>query len=109
MLMRAIIGFVRPSSGTVLINDKILSKDIEFPESIGFLLETPSFLRQQPLKGQNLGRAPIGYVRSMTVIGLCIMNTGQGYQIFFAARQPDMEMCRWMKIPVTAGSMKLTR
>lgn len=44
MLMRAIIGFIRPSSGTVLINDKILSKDIEFPESIGFLLETPSFL-----------------------------------------------------------------
>lgn len=44
MLMRAIIGFIRPSSGTVLINDKILSKDTEFPESIGFLLETPSFL-----------------------------------------------------------------
>lgn len=44
MLMRAIIGFIRPSSGTVLINDKILGKDIEFPESIGFLLETPSFL-----------------------------------------------------------------
>lgn len=44
MLMRAIIGFIRPSSGNILIDNKILSKDIEFSESIGFLLEMPSFL-----------------------------------------------------------------
>lgn len=44
MLMRMMIGLIHPSEGTVLINDKILGKDIEFPESIGFLLESPAFL-----------------------------------------------------------------
>ncbi len=44
MLMRTIIGLIRPSGGSVLINGKKLGKDIEFPESIGFLLENPAFL-----------------------------------------------------------------
>lgn len=44
MLMRMIIGLIRPSEGCVSINGKILGKDIEFPESIGFLLENPAFL-----------------------------------------------------------------
>ncbi len=44
MLMRTIIGLIRPSEGRVLINGRILGKDIEFPENIGFLLENPAFL-----------------------------------------------------------------
>lgn len=44
MLMRAIIGLIRPSEGQVSINGRVLGKDIEFPESIGFLLENPAFL-----------------------------------------------------------------
>lgn len=44
MLMRIIIGLIHPSEGSVSIDGKILGKDIEFPESIGFLLENPSFL-----------------------------------------------------------------
>ncbi len=44
MLMRTIIGLIRPTKGKVYINDKLLGKDIEFPESIGFLLENPTFL-----------------------------------------------------------------
>lgn len=44
MLMRLIIGLIRPSSGKVLIDGKELGKEIEFPESIGFLLENPTFL-----------------------------------------------------------------
>lgn len=44
MLMRLIIGLIRPSEGCVAINGKILGKDIEFPESIGFLLENPAFI-----------------------------------------------------------------
>lgn len=44
MLMRTIIGLIRPSEGNVSINGKIIGKDIEFPESIGFLLENPAFL-----------------------------------------------------------------
>lgn len=44
MLMRMIIGLIRPSEGCVSINGRILGKDIEFPENIGFLLENPTFL-----------------------------------------------------------------
>ena len=44
MLMRVIIGLIRPTEGTVSINGDVLGKDIEFPESIGFLLENPTFL-----------------------------------------------------------------
>ena len=44
MLMRAIAGLIRPNSGTVEIDGKILFKDISFPESLGILIETPGFI-----------------------------------------------------------------
>lgn len=40
MLMRVLIGLIHPSSGKVLID----GKELEFPKSIGFLLENPTFL-----------------------------------------------------------------
>ena len=44
MLMRLIAGLIYPSSGTIRIKDKVLGKDISFPESVGMLIENPSFL-----------------------------------------------------------------
>lgn len=44
MLMRALIGLIHPTSGTILINQKELGNDMDFPKSIGFLLENPTFL-----------------------------------------------------------------
>lgn len=44
MLMRALIGLIHPTSGTILIDQKELRKDMDFPKSIGFLLENPTFL-----------------------------------------------------------------
>lgn len=44
MLMRALIGLIYPTSGTILIDQKELGKDMDFPKSIGFLLENPTFL-----------------------------------------------------------------
>ena len=44
MLMRIISGLVHPTSGTVLINGKELGKDMSFPESIGLLIENPTFI-----------------------------------------------------------------
>ena len=44
MLMRLISGLIKPTSGLVKINGKVLGKDISFPESIGMLIENPAFL-----------------------------------------------------------------
>ena len=44
MLMRAIAGLIYPTKGRVVIDDKVLGKDIHFPENVGLLLENPSFL-----------------------------------------------------------------
>lgn len=46
MLMRMILGLIRPSSGEVLFNDKKLGKDLDFPDHVGFLLENPAFLER---------------------------------------------------------------
>ena len=44
MLMRMITGLIRPTSGSVYIDDKELHKDISFPPSVGALLENPAFI-----------------------------------------------------------------
>lgn len=44
MLMRCIAGLVLPTAGTIAINGKVLHRDISLPESIGVLIENPSFL-----------------------------------------------------------------
>lgn len=43
MLLRAIAGLIFPSSGFVSIDGSKVGSDIEFPESLGLLIETPSF------------------------------------------------------------------
>lgn len=47
MLMRAISGLIRPSSGEVIIENETLGKDISFPRSIGILIENPAFLANE--------------------------------------------------------------
>ena len=44
MLMRLIAGLIRPTSGSVIIDGKTLGKDLDFPASMGLLLENPAFL-----------------------------------------------------------------
>lgn len=39
MLLRAISGLIYPTSGSVEINDKVITKDIDFPESLGLMIE----------------------------------------------------------------------
>ena len=46
MLLRLIAGLVHPTQGRVLIDGKVLGTDLEFPPSIGFLIENPAFLPQ---------------------------------------------------------------
>ncbi|MCI9370395.1 MAG: ATP-binding cassette domain-containing protein [Lachnospiraceae bacterium] len=44
MLMRAISGLIHSTEGTVEIDGKILGEDMEYPDSMGLLLENPAFL-----------------------------------------------------------------
>lgn len=44
MLMRALVGLIRPTNGTVVVDGKRLWRDAAFPRSVGVLLENPAFL-----------------------------------------------------------------
>lgn len=44
MLMRAICGLIRPSSGVIEIDGEILGDNISFPKRVGALIESPAFL-----------------------------------------------------------------
>ncbi len=44
MLMKCICGLVPVSSGQILINGKVLKKEIDVPKNIGVIIETPGFL-----------------------------------------------------------------
>ncbi len=46
MLMRIISGLILPTTGEIFIDGKKLHKDMDFPESIGMLLENPAFLKE---------------------------------------------------------------
>lgn len=44
MLMRLMAGLIRPTEGQIDIDGQVLGRDIDFPPSIGLLLENPAFL-----------------------------------------------------------------
>ncbi len=44
MLLRLIAGLIRPTSGYVSVDGKKLGEDMDFPGSMGLLLENPAFL-----------------------------------------------------------------
>lgn len=44
MLMRVMSGLMRPTTGKVVIDGRELWKDMTFPDSIGVLIENPSFI-----------------------------------------------------------------
>ena len=46
MLMRLIAGLIHPTEGRVLVNNQELGKDIDFPQSLGMLIEQPALLPQ---------------------------------------------------------------
>ena len=44
MMMRLIAGLIYATKGEVIIDGKVMGKDISFPPSIGLMLENPAFL-----------------------------------------------------------------
>lgn len=44
MLLRAICGLIQPTEGEIYIDDNKLGKDMDYPESVGIMIENPAFL-----------------------------------------------------------------
>lgn len=44
MLMKCICGFIPVSQGFVKVNGNVVGKDIDFPNNMGIIIETPSFI-----------------------------------------------------------------
>lgn len=44
VILKMIAGFMRPSGGTIYLDQKQIGKDLDFPSSMGLLIETPGFL-----------------------------------------------------------------
>ena len=42
--MKCICGFLRPTRGKVLVRYREVGKDMDFPENMGIIIETPGFL-----------------------------------------------------------------
>lgn len=45
VLMKMISGFLKPDTGFIEVNGKILGHDCDFPDNMGILIENPGFLR----------------------------------------------------------------
>lgn len=44
MLMKCICGFLRPTQGRIMIDDLQLGREIDFPPSLGCVIEVPGFI-----------------------------------------------------------------
>ena len=44
VLMKCICGFLHPTKGKVFVNYKQVGKDMDFPDDMGIIIETPGFL-----------------------------------------------------------------
>lgn len=44
MLMKCICGFVKPTSGEIIVSGKRIGKDCDFPDNTGMIIETPGFI-----------------------------------------------------------------
>ena len=44
VLMKMILGILPPTTGTVIVGDKRIGKDVDFPESAGAIIETIEFI-----------------------------------------------------------------
>lgn len=44
MLMKCICGFVKPNTGEIIVDNKRIGKDCDFPKNVGIIIETPGFI-----------------------------------------------------------------
>ena len=44
MLMKCISGFIKPTSGEIEVDGKLVGEDVDFPKDLGIIIETPGFI-----------------------------------------------------------------
>lgn len=44
VLMKCICGFFKPDVGTISVGGKVVGRDVDFPEDLGIIIESPGFL-----------------------------------------------------------------
>lgn len=42
--MKCICRFIKPTDGELIVNEKRIRKDCDFPDSVGIIIETPGFI-----------------------------------------------------------------
>lgn len=47
VLLKSICGLVHPDEGEIRVWDQIVGKDVDYPASLGFIIESPGFLPQE--------------------------------------------------------------
>lgn len=77
VLMKCICGFLRPTKGKVTVGGKVVGEDVDFPESIGLMLEMPGVIPymsgMENLRNLAMIRGRIGKEeirRTMELVGL---------------------------------------
>ena len=77
VLLKCICGLLYPSTGTVTVGGKVVGKDVDYPENVGFIIETSGFLpRYSGLKNLKYLAAVRGKVKKdeirkyMELVGL---------------------------------------
>lgn len=46
-LFKMICGYMYPDKGRIIVNNDVIGKDVDFPDSLGALIETPGFICYQ--------------------------------------------------------------
>lgn len=44
MLMKCICGFIKATTGEIVVCEQIVGKDVDFPDDMGIIIETPGFI-----------------------------------------------------------------
>ncbi len=44
VMMKCICGFLRPDTGRIFVDNREVGRDMDFPDNIGIIIETPGFL-----------------------------------------------------------------